>query len=425
MLKRAEGRAAALSALYFFLLLFAYFLIRPARDALGIAKGADRLPWLISATLAAMLLVNPLFAAAVSRMPRRRFIPAAYRAAMACLLGCFALLACTSGGLRVGIGYGYFVWLSVFNLFVISVFWAFTSDLFTMEQSRRLFGRIAVGGTLGGIAGSFVAKQLTGTFRFDPVFLLPLGCLPLEGAVQVVRRLSRHAGGSSPDDRRPAARPHTPEPGGGVMDGFRLLVRSPYLLFIAAYVFVYSTTSTFIWLEQGRLIAALYPDESRRAAAFANIDLWSNLLTLGAQLLLTAGVVRLLGVGGTLVVLPAYTLLGFGLLWRSPGLQTLMMFQAVRRALHFAFDRPVRETLYTVLSPNAKYKAKSLIDTFIYRFGDQAGAWLPGWLEGAAIAVPAVAAPLAAIWVVVAVVLGRMQARRASASATGNIPAIE
>lgn len=437
-LRPGEGAVLLLSAAYFFFLLLSYFLLRPVRDAFGIARGADQLPWLITATMLAMFLVNPLFGAVVSRMSRQRFIPLAYRFFAVNLVIFFVLLRASEGEGRHIVGYVFFVWLSVFNVFVVSVFWAFMSDVYNMEQGKRLYGMIAAGGTLGTVCGSLLVKALVNGFgtdalRIEPAALLLIAVVPLELAVQCVRRLNRlrppiervltkqpsplcvtcgyaltgNTTGKCPECGHDVTR--TPLHRGGSWEGVRLIAGSRYLQAIALYVMIYSTTSTILYLELNRWIADLFPDERSRTAAFANVDLLSNTLTVCAQLLLTARVVRWLGVGGTMSLVPAITLLGFAGLMLRPSYNLVAGFQIIRRSSHFVFDRPARETLYTVLSAQAKYKAKPFIDTFVYRAGDQIGAWLPGLLSSIGASTAVVSLPLAALWMVLAFVVGRGQ----------------
>jgi AAA family ATP:ADP antiporter len=196
LLEEGEAKPLLLSGLYFFLLLLSYYLLRPMREAFGVARGADSLPWLMTCTLIVMLLVNPAFATLVSRLPRRRFIPAAYRFfEVNAILFALALILFPGG--RLWLGYAFYVWLSVFNLFVVSVFWAFMADGFNEGQGKRLFGVIALGGTLGAISGAWLAGALSagvmaGSLRLhlDPSVLILLSAVVLEGAVKCVQVLA-------------------------------------------------------------------------------------------------------------------------------------------------------------------------------------------------------------------------------------------
>lgn len=426
LVQAGEGAAVTLSAAYFFLVLFSYYLLRPVREAMGIERGADKLPWLITATMAAMLLVNPLFGLLTSRLRRRVFVPLVYRAAAASLLLFAALFSFLPSHGGVWLGYAFYVWLSVFNLFVVSVFWAVMADAWGPEAGKRVFGAAAVGGTLGAMLGALATGKLTTDYKVSAPQLMLISVVFLEAAVWCFillwrRRVERALDGP------PAHAAH--EPGPGALEGIRLVARSPYLRLVAVYILLYTISSTVLYTEQGRLIEAAFPDKAERTRAFANIDLWTNALTLAVQFFLTGRVIRLLGVGGTLTVLPILTLGGFAALLMHPVIGVLTVFQVLRRGLHYAVDRPARETLFTPLGPDEKYKSKSFIDTFVYRTGDLAGAWLPKG-AGAALGAVGIAAapasalvlPLAAGWIGIALLLGRAQ-RRAEAARAVTAPA--
>ncbi|HJW09790.1 MAG TPA: Npt1/Npt2 family nucleotide transporter [Holophagaceae bacterium] len=402
LLKAGEGPLVAWSMGYFFCLLSAYYLLRPLREGMAIAKGADRLPWLMTATLGAMVLANPAFGALVSRWPRFRFIPASTRFFAASLLAFLALFRLLPAHGGAGLGYVFYVWLSVFNLFVVSVFWGFMGDLFNEEQGRRLFGLIAVGGTLGAIVGASATEALLqGRFglRLDGPWLLLVSVAVLECAVQCMLRLGRM--------RRLAEAPPAREPGPGALEGLRLLGRNPYLAWLCAYILLFSLGSTLLYLQQGAIVAKAFPDQVSRTAAFARLDIWVNVLSLLLQLFFSGRIVSRLGVPATLLLLPLLTFAGFGALAVWPVFAVLMAFQVARRGLHYAVDRPARELIYIPLSPDEKYKSKPFIDTFVYRSGDLLGAWTPGAL--ALVGIPMAAASLlgSAVWIGAAGWLGR------------------
>ncbi len=407
LLEAGELKPLLLSGLYFFLLLLSYYLLRPMREAFGVARGADNLPWLMTATLLAMLLVNPAFAALVSRLPRRRFIPAAYRFfEVNAVLFALALLLFPGG--RIGLGYVFYVWLSVFNLFVVSVFWAFMADGFQEAQGKRLFGIIALGGTLGAIAGAWLAGALSTGVRvggmrlhLDPPALILLSAVVLEGAVKCVQVLADcfgmgHAAGGAR------------EPGPGPLEGLRRLAVSPYLRMIAVYLLLFTVASTLLYLTQGRIVAATFKDQASRTAAFARLDLWTNLLTLGVQLFFTGRLIRGAGIPAVLLVLPTLTLFGFAALALWPVFATLAVVQVARRGVHYAIDRPAREILYIPLDADDKYKAKPLIDTFVYRGGDLLGVWMPTAMGFLGIAAAPAALGVSALWLGSGAWLGRL-----------------
>ncbi|MBK8724756.1 MAG: MFS transporter [Holophagaceae bacterium] len=411
LVRKGETRILAWAAAYFFFLLMSFYLLRPMREAFGIARGADKLPWLMTATMATMLLANPLYAALVSRIPRRRFIPLTYRffaANMALFWLAFRFLP-THGG--VWVGYAFYVWLSVFNLFVVSVFWSLLDDLLTEDMGKRLFGLIAVGGTLGAIAGASLTAKLSqgfslGTLHLQvaPSSLLLIAILFLEAAVFSMKGLAARA---SKVDLKPA----TPEPGPGIFEGLRLVATSRYLQAICLYILLFTVTSTFLYLIQGRIVEQTFQGQAARTAAFASLDLWTNALTLVIQVLLSGRILSGLGLRTTLCLLPLLTLVSLGGLWALPTFAMLALVQVSRRGLHYAVDRPAREILYIPLGQGEKYKSKPFIDTFVYRGGDVLGVWTPTLLALIAVPVGAVGIAVSAGWLATAVWLGRLRDR--------------
>ncbi len=398
------------SWLYLFSVFFAYYVIRPIRDEVGVASGVSNLPWLFTGTLVAMLAVNVPFAALVARLPRARFISLTYRFFMLNLLVFLVLLRYTTGDANIWVGRAFFIWVSVFNLFVVSVFWQFMVDVFTSEQGKRLFGFLAGAATVGGILGSGLTA---GTVqRVGAPALLLVSIALLEFGVFCSRRLGRVSGAMH---ARAAAAPRDEQViGGGVLAGLAHAIRSPYLLGICLYMLLYSILSTFLYFQQARIVDVTFASRPARTAFFASVDLLTNLLTLGAQVFLTGRVLKSLGVAVTLTLVPALTFIGFNLLGLVPSAGIVVAFIVVRRAGNFAFARPSREVLFTVLTREDKYKAKSVIDTVVYRLGDQVGAWSSGLLTAIGMGVAAiawVAVPLSAAWLVNGWWLGHKQER--------------
>jgi AAA family ATP:ADP antiporter len=413
----AEARALAWSWLYVFALFLAYYVLRPIRDELGVAGGVRNLPWLFTGTLVAMLAVNPLFAYAVRRWPRERFIAISYRFFMLNLLLFMVLLSVSTPEQHVWIGRAFFIWISVFNLFVVSVFWSFVVDVFDAEQGKRLFGVLAAGATLGGIAGS----SLTSGFveRLGQNWLLLASIILLEVAVFASRRLS----GISDAFRRPVQGddPHAAV-GGGIFAGLTHTFRSPYLLGIAFFILFYAVTSTFLYFQQATIAEANFPSRAARTAFFADIDLWVNVLTLVFQLFLTGRLMGWLGVALTLSVLPLFSVAGFAALAAAPTVGVFVAVQVIRRVSNFALARPTREVLFTSVPREDRYKAKNFIDTVVYRGGDQIGSWSYAGLAALGLGmtgIAVVAVPLSVVWLVLSFWLGRRQER---AEAAGSVP---
>ncbi|PYM18546.1 MAG: MFS transporter [Candidatus Rokuibacteriota bacterium] len=395
-----------------FSLLSSYYIMRPIRDQAGVAGGVQNLQWLFTGTLVAMLVLNLPFAYLVKRLPRRRFIAITYHFFAANILVFAALFHVSEGAQAVWVGRIFFIWASAFNLFVISMFWQLNVDVFSPEQGKRLFGLIAAGATLGAIVGSGVTATLAR--HVPPMVLLVAAAGLLEVAVFSAGHLSRL---STTLQRQPHAAAVEAPIGGSVLAGVTRVVRSPYLLNVAVFMLLFSITSTFLYFQQAAIVSGAFRDRAAQTAFFATVDLGVNVLTLVVQLFLTARVVLLLGVALTLGLLPALTIVGFGALALVPTTMAIAVFQVVRRAADYAVARPSRELLYTVTSREDRYKAKSFLDTVVYRTGDQLGAWSVALLRVVGLGAAQVsfaAIPLAALWLVNALWLGRRQERLAA-----------
>jgi len=402
-----EMRVLGWSWLYIFSVLFSYYILRPIRDEMGVAGGVENLPWLFTGTLLGMLVINPPFAALVARLPRVKFIAASYRFFLANLLLFALLLHVATAEQNIWIGRLFFIWISVFNLFVVSVFWALMVDVFDAEQGKRLFGFIAAGATLGGIVGSSLTASLAG--QMSPTYLLLISALLLEAAVFCVARLAKL---SDALQRRPAAQFSEGPIGGSAFSGLSHALSSSYLVNVSGFILLFAITSTFLYFQQAEIAKHSFADRGARTAFFARVDLWVNVLTLGAQLFLTGRVLRWFGVALTLAVLPLLSVIGFGALALAPTIAVVVVYQVVRRAGNFAFARPSREVLFTVVPREDKYKAKSFIDTVVYRLGDQVGAWSYaglGMLGLGMTGIAIVAVPISLLWLLNGLWLGRRQ----------------
>lgn len=365
-----QERSAVLWAFgYFFCLLCAYYILRPVRDAMGIAGGVENLHWLFSATFVVMLLAVPLYGWATRRLPRHRLLPMVYGFFIANLLLFYLLF--TSGVTPVWTARAFFVWLSVFNLFVVSVFWSFMADLFRQQQAKRLFGLIAAGGSAGAITGPGLTALLATSI--ETANLLLISCVLLLLAIVCIHQLVHWSDITHPQQTR-----HTEdEPlGGGILAGFRLLIGSPYLIGISLYILLYTTLATFLYFEQAHIVKTAFESSAERTQLFASIDLIVNVLTIFMQLFITSRLLERFGLSIALAVIPVLMAGGFFLLGLSPVLLVLVIFQIIRRAGNYAIAKPSREVLFTILSREEKYKAKNVIDTVVYRGGDAISGWL-------------------------------------------------
>jgi AAA family ATP:ADP antiporter len=417
-----EGRALAWSFAYFFCLLCAYYVLRPLRDEMGIAGGVRNLQWLFTATFVVMLAAVPVFGALVARLPRRRFIPLVYHFFVANIAIFWLLL--TFDVAKVEVARVFFVWISVFNLFAVSVFWSFMADLFSSEQGKRLFGFIAAGGSAGALAGPALTMGLA--LPLGPVNLLFVAVVMLELAVLCACRLESAAAqiGSAPEaaEAAPAgvaataARSGAKVLGGGWLAGIALVLRSPYLGGIALWVSLLSLAGTFLYFQQANIVAAASDDPAVRTRIFAGIDLAIGILTVLVQCFATGRLIARFGVGPAAALLPLVFGFGFLLLALTPALWVVVAFQAIQRTANFAISNPAREVLFTVVEREEKYKAKNVIDIVVFRGADALSGWLFAALRGAGLELAAISlatVPLAGAWLALALALGRGQERRA------------
>ena len=430
-----ELHALGLAFVFNFVVLGSYYVVRPIRDDIAATGGIETLPWMYSGTLVTMLVANALFSAIVARMSRRRFIPIAYRFFMANLVIFYVLMHTLTPAQNVWVGRAFYVWVSVFNLFVVTLFWAFMTDVFNSEQAKRLFAFISVGGSIGAIVGPIITVTLVHKLGAANLILVTAAMLeaapwcvkffptefardperqprnPVEATSKLAPPHPSTALRSARDDRT-AEQPI----GGGILAGITHVIRSPYLLGICGFVLLYTVTTTFSYFQQTEITGHQFQDRNARTAFFAQLDLVVNTLTLVLQLFITGHLMKRLGVGITLVTMPLLSMVGFLALGFAPTLGLLAVFQVARRATNFGFTRPAREVLFTVLRREDKYKAKSLIDTFVYRTGDQIGAWSYSGLRALGLqltGISFVAVPLTALWCGLCFWLGKKQSELA------------
>ncbi|MES9860473.1 MAG: MFS transporter [Candidatus Thiodiazotropha sp. LLP2] len=405
-----EGSAVFWSFLYFFSLLSSYYTLRPIRDEMGIIAGIEQMQWLFTGTFIAMMLVIPLFGLITSRLQRKQFLPYVYLFFIINLL-LFYLVFGSDFSLTYA-ARAFFIWLSVFNLFVVSIFWSFMTDLYRNEQAKRLFSFIAAGGTLGALTGPLLTALLVERLGTSQMLLISAGLLGV--SILCIRKLiAWQATGAvlkTVDSKLPQEmeRPM----GGGILDGILLVLRSPYLLGICLLMLLFTLLSTFLYFQQAQIVKEAVADSGARTALFASIDFAVNGLTLILQILVTAKLIKGLGLSRVLALIPLLLSAGFLLLALFPALPILIGVQVMRRAGNYAVMRPAREMLYVVLNREEKYKAKNFIDTAVYRGGDAVSSWIyTGFRSmGMSLSVIAwIAAPISLIWAWVAFRLGEKQ----------------
>ena len=380
----AELPALAWAFFYFFLLLCSYYVLRPVRDSLAVGVGTPALQWLFTATFVAMLALVPVFGWLCSRFPRGKVLPVVY-----------AFFALNLLAFAVELNpYVFFVWLSVFNLFVVSVFWSFMSDVFDAGQAARLYGAIAAGGSCGAIAGPLIAATIP-----HSRILLIVSSVLLAGTIVCIAMLARwaraHPRAGDPPPEQPI--------GGSILEGARAALTSPFLLAICGYLLCYSALSTALYFQQVEIVRDAVPDPIERTKLFATVDLTVNSLTLLIQVFAFSRLAPLLGPAGMLAVVPLISLAGFLWLGATPTLAALIVFGVARRVGEFAISKPAREALFTIVPREQRYKAKSFIDTVVYRGGDALSGWI---FAGASAFFAFLAAGVSVAWLALAFYLG-------------------
>ncbi|WP_059411576.1 NTP/NDP exchange transporter [Cupriavidus basilensis] len=371
-----EGSAVVAGFLFFFCLFASYFMLRPVRETMGIAGGVRNLQWLFTATFVVMLVAIPIYGLCSARLPRRRFVPWVYAFFVANLVG-FAL-ATRAAPDNLWLARAFYVWLSVFNLFVVSVAWSLMADVFRPGQARRLFALLAAGASAGGLAGPVLGGWLVPRIGLTGLMLLSAALLAatLPGA-GFLFGWRRRAGAGVPVADDPVLPQDPARPiGGGLWAGLTLVARSRYLLGIGLFVILLATASTFLYFEQARLVAQTFPSRTQQTQVFSAIDAVVQGLTILVQVFFSGRIARRYGVTMLLGVVPLATGLGFLALALWPAFGVLAAVMILRRVGEYALLRPGREMLFTVVDAETKYKAKNVIDTAVYRAGDAVSAWI-------------------------------------------------
>jgi AAA family ATP:ADP antiporter len=404
-IESCETRVVTLSVLYFFFLFGSYSLIKPVRDAMGTVYGVSHLQELFTATLLASLILAPLYSGLLARIRLANFLPWVYGCVALTMLG-FYLLFASGQYMERAVAAGFYVWVSTFNLLIISVFWSFMADIYSRTQAKRLFGFIAAGGTLGGIAGPAAATLLVTRIGNNNLLLICAGGFATTAVL--VRMLAGEkdrllATGSEMQHTSLSQRlPGNP------FDGFRLLLRSPYLLLLALFLLLMTWISTIVYFQLGELITRAFASREARTQAYGLIDLAVNSCALLIQLFGTGRLIARFGVGTGLLLNPVIMILAFLAIAFSPVLLVLGGMQMLRRVAEYAIAKPTREMLFTVVDQASRYKAKNVIDTVVYRFGDFSSAWvsaaiLPYGVAGLAI----FGVIISSVWFPIAYLLGR------------------
>jgi ATP:ADP antiporter, AAA family len=398
------------SFMLFFLLFAGYFMLRPVRETMGIAGGVDNLQWLFLGTFIATLVVVPVYGALSAHIQRRRLLPATYVFFALTKIGFAAALIALPDD--VWTGRAFYIWLSVYNLFVISIAWSLMADVLRPGQAKRLFAQVAAGASLGGLAGPLLSGVLVASVGHAGLLLISAGLLV--ASLACVSFLLRWRAAHNPQQQ--AEEDPGRAIGGSMWAGLTLILRSPHLIGISLFVLLLTSVSTFLYFEQARLVEAAFPDPTRQTQVFSAIDATVQALTILVQLFVTGQLAKRLGVTFLLTAVPVAMVAGFAALAAAATFPVLALVIVIRRVGEYALARPGREMLFAPLDPESKYKAKNAIDTVVYRGGDAVSAWLKAGIDAISTGPAAAAiagAGIAAAWAVTGYRLGRGYDRRA------------
>jgi AAA family ATP:ADP antiporter len=411
-----EMKAVILSFIYFAFLMASYFVLRPVRDAMGTVYGVSHLQELFTGTFVVSFLLAPVYAGLASRVKLSNFLPWVYGFIALTMLVFYALFTRVAHDRWVAAAF--FVWVSTFNILTISVFWSLMADTFSRTQAKRLFGVVAAGGTLGTVAGPGITTLFVNLVGTNTLLLISAGGFVvtawlvrlLEREKQKLRALGE-AQETTLDRRLP----------GNPFDGFSLLFKSRYLLLLSLFLLLMTWISTIVYFQLGDLISKAFASREARTQAYALIDLIVNGAAFFIQLFGTGRIIRRYGVTTGLLLNPVIMVIAFLSIAFSPVLMVLASMQVLRRVAEYAVAKPTREMLFTVVDQESKYKAKNVIDTVIYRFGDVSSAWfsaavLPYGVAGLAIS----GVVISAIWFPIALMLGGQYERVRSGEIVGN-----
>ncbi|MBT8108870.1 MAG: MFS transporter [Gammaproteobacteria bacterium] len=414
-IERDEFVAVGWSFAYFFCVLSSYYIIRPVREEMAVGSGPNSIPYLFIGTFVTMIFATSVFGWVASRFPRRQFLPWVYLFFIANMLIFWVVFAQLRGTGEdyIWLGRVFFVWVSVFNLFVVSVFWSFMADIYTRKQGRRLFGFITSGGSIGALVGGLVTSMLVTRIGFQN--LIPIAAAVLVVAVFCIGRLKDwvHQEHESEIDRTVESEAPL---GGTPLAGITHLLSSNYFLGIALMSVVASLLGTALYMFRAELIETAILSPDARTQFFSNMNVAQNALALIAQMFLVKQVVTRFGIGRSLSLFPVASIIGFAILALEPTLMAVAVLDVVRRGLGFGFAKPSTDMLYSVVTPEEKYKTKNAIETAVYRGGDVVGTWsikLLSVLGMGMAAISVVMLPFAVLSAVVALWLGRDYKRRA------------
>lgn len=431
-LESHETRAVLVSCLYLFCLMSSYYIMRPLRDALASEIASEDLRYLWTGTFVFSTITALIFGWIVSRFKIASFLPWVYGFFIANIAIFWSLMAAyplgssetmtapifnvwpiVLGEVKVSLVIAciYYVWLSVFNMFVVSVFWSFIADRYTRDQAKRLFGFIAAGGSAGAALAPLFTAAIVTFISAEDMLLIAAAILSI--TIFCIRDLTTHTEGGHSEEQQGKANARV---GGSFFSGFSMLLRDPYLVGIAAFVVLYTFISTIFYVAQVDLVRAAFETREARYAANAVVDGIVNSLAIFTQLFLTARLVKRFGLVVLLACMPVFMAFAFFAVSAFPVLMVILGLQVVRRAGNYALTRPGREMLWTVVDRDRKYKAKNVVDTSLYRGADLVNIWIENGLRSAGFGLAQIAmvgAAAAGVWSAIAIGIARAaEARR-------------
>jgi len=405
-----ELQATVLSFLLVFVLMAAYFMLRPVRDSLSSDWTDVQLSWLWTSTFFVSAIAVSIYGGVISRMHLRVIVPGVYAFFALTFVG-FYVAGSTLGDNNDLVNRAYYVWISVFSLYHLSVFWTFMSGLYDKEQAKRLFSIIAMGATAGALAGPAVAA--TFVTKIGNLNLLLIASVMLVATIPIVFRLEGLRGSQPGQADVQAKLTSDQELSGNPFSGFKTFISNPYLLAIGLFILLYVAMNTFIYFELRKMLGEF--DRDTRTQIWASIDLAVNLLTFVTALFLTGRLATRFGMPATLALIPLFMVGGWLVVALSPVLAVLIGLQVARRAGNYAITRPGREMLFTAVDADTRFKAKPVIDIVVYRGGDVITAWfytaLTATLGLGLAGIAAIAAAIAAAWAGAGIYLGRQYDR--------------
>lgn len=382
----AERWKTTLAAVAFFLLLCSYYVLRPVRDNIAVASGADKVQWLFTGTFLATLAAVPLFGWFVQRFPKGGLVPLVYGLMIACLGGFYSTFLT---GVTTLSATAFFIWLSLFNLTIISLFWSCVSDTFTTQQAARRYGYITAAGTAGAVTGPLITAYFAKSVGISQLLLISMGLLTI--ALVAIIALQQQSSGANHVQERAI--------GGSILAGITHTFSSPLLAGIAGLVICYSAVSTVLYVEMTDLVGKAFSDPGERTAYFARIDLTVNLLALGVQIFATQSIILHWGIRWALCLVPGIVLLGLGIAGATTTITFYAAILVIHRAGEFSLSKPAREILYTTVDVENRYKAKNFIDTAVYRANDAISAWTVGLIRSNGLsAIWWIAIPVTILW---------------------------